>query len=65
MNFVSPLAFRHTRRARVLLLFAVAFAILWHVSILRMAEISTGFRSSYLIMIGVTAVQELLGPAPV
>jgi CDP-diglyceride synthetase len=63
MNVVSPLAFLHTLGARVLLLFAVAIAIWGTYQYFRKAEISAGFRSSYLIMAAVTAVQGLLGLA--
>jgi CDP-diglyceride synthetase len=63
MNVVSPLAFLHTLGARVLLLFAVALAIWGTYQYFRKAEISAGFRSSYLIMAAVTAVQGLLGLA--
>jgi CDP-diglyceride synthetase len=59
----TSLAFLHTLGARVLLLFAVALAIWGTYQYFRKAEISAGFRSSYLIMAGVTAVQGLLGLA--
>ena len=63
MNFASPLAFLHTLGARVLILFAVALAIWGTYQYFRKAAVSAGFRSSYLIMAGVTAVQGLLGLA--
>ncbi|HEY8865109.1 MAG TPA: hypothetical protein VIO37_13235 [Candidatus Dormibacteraeota bacterium] len=63
MNLVNPLAFLHTLGARVLLLFAVALAIWGTFQYFRKAAISAGFRSSYLIMAGVTALQGLLGLA--
>lgn len=63
MNFLSSIAFLHTLGARVLLLFALALAIWGTFQYFRKAAISAGFRSSYLIMAGVTAVQGLLGLA--
>jgi hypothetical protein len=63
VNVLSPLAFLHTLGARVLLLFALALAIWGTFQYFRKAAISAGFRSSYLIMAGVTAVQGLVGLA--
>ena len=63
MNFLQSLSFLHTLGARVLLLFALALAIWGTFQYFRKAAISAGFRSSYLIMAGVTAVQGLLGVA--
>jgi len=57
----TSVAFLHTLGARVLLLFAVVLAVWGTYQYFRKAEISAGFRSSYLIMAGVTALQGLLG----
>lgn len=63
MNFINPLVDLHTFGARVLLVFAVVLAIWGTYQYFRKAAVSAGFRSSYLIMAGVTAVQGLLGLA--
>jgi heme A synthase len=63
VNVVSPLSFLHTLGARVLLLFALVLAIWGTYQYFRKSAISAGFRSSYLTMAGVTAVQGLLGLA--
>jgi CDP-diglyceride synthetase len=63
VNFVVPLRFLHTLGARVLVLFAVALAIWGTYQYFRKAEVSAGFRSSYVIMAGVTAVQGIVGLA--
>ena len=53
----------HSLGARVLLLFAVVLGIWGTYQYFRKAAISAGFRSSYLIMAGVTAIQGLFGLA--
>jgi hypothetical protein len=63
VSVVSPLFFLHTLGARVLLLFALALAVWGTYQYFRKGEISAAFRSSYLTMTGVTAVQGLLGLA--
>jgi hypothetical protein len=63
VNLVNPLAFLHTLGARVLLLFGVVLAIWGTYQYFRKAAVSAGFRSSYLIMAVLTAVQGLLGLA--
>jgi hypothetical protein len=51
----------HSYGARVLLVFAVVLAIWGTYTYLRNQQLTGGFRSSYLIMAGVTAVQGLIG----
>ncbi|GAC1476259.1 MAG: hypothetical protein PVSMB3_18330 [Candidatus Dormibacteraceae bacterium] len=66
MNFISHVSFvsfLHTLGARVLFLSAVVFAIWGTYLYFRNAATSAGFRSSYVIMAGVTALQGLLGLA--
>lgn len=58
---IATLAFLHGLGARALLAFAVVLAIWGTYLYFRRAELSGGFRSSYLIMAGLTAVQGLLG----
>jgi heme A synthase len=60
---IGTLAFLHTLGARTLLVFALVVAIWGTYLYFRKAELSGGFRSSYLIMAGLTAVQGLLGLA--
>jgi heme A synthase len=60
---VGPLSFLHTLGSRVLVLFAIVLAIWGTYQYFRKAAVSAGFRSSYLIMAGVAAVQSLLGLA--
>lgn len=60
---IGTLAFLHTLGARTLLVFALVVAIWGTFLYFRKAELSGGFRSSYLIMAGLTAVQGLLGLA--
>lgn len=59
----QTLAFLHSLGARALLVFALLLAIWGTYRYFRNAEVSGGFRSSYLIMAGLTAVQGLLGLA--
>jgi heme A synthase len=58
---MDVLAFLHGYGARVLLAFAVVLAIWGTYTYIRNQKLSGGFRSSYLIMAGVTAVQGLVG----
>jgi hypothetical protein len=58
---MDVLAFLHGYGARVLLAFAVVLAIWGTYTYIRNLKLSGGFRSSYLIMAGVTAVQGLVG----
>lgn len=51
----------HGYGARVLLIFAVVLGIWGTISYFRNRPLSGGFRSSYLIMAGLTLVQGLLG----
>ena len=57
----ATLVFLHSVGARALLIFAVALGVWGTYSYFRHAQVSGGFRSSYLIMAGLTAVQGLLG----
>jgi CDP-diglyceride synthetase len=63
VSTIDPLRFLHTLGARALLAFAVVLAIWGTYQYFRKAQVSPGFRSSYLIMGGLTAVQGLLGLA--
>jgi hypothetical protein len=63
VNVLTPFVFLHNLGATVLLLFALALAVWGTFQYFRKAAISAGFRSSYLIMAAVTAVQGLLGLA--
>ena len=63
MRFVSPLAFLHGLGASALLLFAVVLGIWGTYQYFRKAEVSGGFRSSFLVMAGLTAIQGLIGLA--
>jgi hypothetical protein len=60
---MQTLAFLHSLGARALLVFALLLAIWGTYRYFRNAEVSGGFRSSYLIMAGLTAVQGLIGLA--
>ena len=55
--------FLHTFGARALVAFAVLLGIWGAYGYFRNAQVSGGFRSSYLIMAGLTAVQGLFGLA--
>jgi heme A synthase len=59
----STLGSLHGFGARVLLAYAVALAIWGTYRYFRNQELSGGFRASYLIMAGLTALQGLLGLA--
>ncbi len=58
---IDTLAFFHGLGSRVLILFAVLLALWGTYSYLRNQKLSGGFRSSFLIMVGVTALQGLVG----
>jgi heme A synthase len=60
---MSTLAFLHGYAATVLLIFAVLLGLWGTLQYFRNRKLSGGFRSSYLIMAGLTAVQGLLGLA--
>jgi heme A synthase len=57
----ATLAFLHGYGARVLVAFAVVLALWGTYAYIRNTRLSGGFRSSYLIMVGVTGIQGLLG----
>jgi hypothetical protein len=57
----ETLGFLHGLGARALIVFAVALGIWGTYLYFRNRPVSGGFRSSYLIMAGLTAVQGLLG----
>jgi hypothetical protein len=57
----DSLVFLHTLGARALVAFAVVLGIWGAYGYFRHAQVSGGFRSSYLIMAGLTAVQGLAG----
>ena len=57
----STLNFLHAYGARVLLAFAVVLAVWGTYQYFRRAQVSPGFRSSYLIMAVVTPLQGLFG----
>jgi hypothetical protein len=59
---VTPtLALLHGVGARALIIFGVALGVWGTFEYFRRASVSGGFRSSFLIMAGLTAVQGLLG----
>jgi hypothetical protein len=57
----NAFVFLHTFGARALVAFAVLLGVWGAYGYFRHAEVSGGFRSSYLIMAGLTAVQGLVG----
>jgi len=57
----ATLAFLHGVSARAVLIFAVVLGVWGTYHYFRHAQVSGGFRSSYLILAGLTAVQGLLG----
>ena len=59
----DSLVFLHTLGARALVAFAVVVGIWGAYGYFRHAQVSGGFRSSYLIMAGLTALQGLFGLA--
>lgn len=58
---MTTLAFLHWYGARILVIFAVLLGLWGSYSYFRNQRVSGGFRSSYLIMTGVTVLQGLLG----
>jgi hypothetical protein len=60
---MQVLVFLHGVGARALLAFAVVLAIWGTYGYFRHAQVSGGFRSGYLVMAGLTAVQGLVGLA--
>jgi heme A synthase len=58
---MNVLAFLHAYGARVLLIFAILLALWGTLLYFRNRPIGGGFRSSFLIMAGVTLLQGLLG----
>jgi heme A synthase len=58
---LSILAFLHQRFAIALILLAVLLGIWGALGFLRNRQVSGGFRSTYVLMIGLLAVQGLLG----
>jgi CDP-diglyceride synthetase len=59
----DALIFLHRLGATALIVFAVLLGIWGTYEYFRKAQVSGGFRSSYLIMAGVTALQGLIGLA--
>lgn len=59
----DSLVFLHTFGARALVAFAVLLGVWGAYGYFRSGEVSGGFRSSYLIMAGLTALQGLAGLA--
>jgi hypothetical protein len=57
----NTLAFLHMRLALALIVFAAALGVWGTFSFMRSRQVSGGFRSSFLLMIGLTGVQGLLG----
>lgn len=57
----DSLVFLHTLGARALVAFAVLLGLWGTYGYFRHAQVSGGFRSSYLIMAGLTALQGLVG----
>jgi heme A synthase len=60
---IAAVRFLHSYGARLLLIYAIVLAIWGTYRYFRNQELSGGFRSSYLIMAGLTAVQGLIGLA--
>lgn len=58
---LDTLSFLHGLGSRILIIFAVLLAVWGTYTYFRNRKLSGGFRSSYLIMAGVTVVQGLLG----
>jgi heme A synthase len=61
LNTVAFLIEIHRRLAYALLIFAVILGIWGGFQFMRRRAVSGGFRSSYLLMVGLLAVQGLLG----
>ncbi len=60
---MAVLTFLHARLAIALIAFAALLGLWGTLSLLTRHRISPGFRSSYLILIGLTAVQGIAGAA--
>ncbi len=60
---LQTIAFLHSYGSRVLLLFAVVLGLWGSYTYFRNRRISGGFRSTYLIMLGLAVLQGLLGVA--
>ena len=58
---MAVLTFLHARFALALLLFAALLGLWGSLSLLTRRRISPGYRSSYLLLIGLTAVQGVAG----
>ena len=58
---IDTLAVLHARLALALILFAAALGVWSSVGFLLRRQVSPGLRSSYLLMIALTAVQGLMG----
>ena len=58
---MAALAFFHSYGARVLLIFAILLGLWGTFLYFRNQHVSGGFRSSFLIMAGITVLQGLLG----
>jgi heme A synthase len=58
---LETVAFLHAYGARVLVVFAVVLGVWGAYHYFRNQRVSGGFRSTYLIMIGIVVVQGLLG----
>ena len=57
------LAFIHQRLAVALLAFALVLGLWGSLSFIRRRQVSGGYRSSFLLMTGLTAIQGLVGAA--
>jgi CDP-diglyceride synthetase len=62
-SLVAVIAVLHTALARALILFALVLAAWGSYQFVRYRAVSGGFRSSFLMMAALTAVQGLLGAA--
>ena len=60
---LAALTFLHARFAIALIVFAAVLGLWGTLSLLTRHQVSGGFRSSYLLMIALTAVQGLVGAA--
>jgi len=58
---IGILAFLHQRFALALILFAAALGVWGTVAFITRRQVSAGFRSSYVLMIGLTGVQGAIG----
>lgn len=61
---MDVLVFLHAWLARALILFALVLGIWGTYGFLRRREVGGGFRASFLLMAGLTAIQGLLGAIP-